>query len=128
MATLNFPQDPMIGDLYEFASYTYRWDGEKWKTIGTGSNPTNELRKEVFPKLDITNTYAVEALRRSYAAAGYSLIFGSFGTGGVLDASTDVLLNEYDGKAYAWTGAFPKVVAAGTDPAHDPLYVDRSYE
>ena len=128
MATLNFPRNPVFGDVYEFASYTYRWDGEKWKTIGTGFNPTNDLRKEVFLKLHITNTYAVEALRRSYAAAGYSLVFGSFGTGGVLDASTDVLLNEYDGKAYAWTGAFPKVVAAGTDPAHDPLYVDRSYE
>ena len=71
MATLNFPQNPIVGDLYEFASYTYKWDGEKWKTIGTGSNPTNELRKEVFSKLDITNTYAVEALRMSYAEAGY---------------------------------------------------------
>lgn len=128
MATLNFPQDPMIGDLYEFASYTYKWDGKKWKTIGTGSNPTNELRKEVFHKLDITNTYAVEALRRSYAEAGYEVVVGSFGTGGVLESSTDVLLNEDDGKGYVWTGTFPKVVSTGSTPM--PLgaggWIDRS--
>ena len=116
MATLNFPQDPVFGDVYEFASYTYKWDGEKWKTIGTGSNPTNELRAEVFSKLDITNTYAIEALRKSYAEAGYNLVSGSFGIGGVLESSTDVLLNETDGKGYAWTGAFPKVASPGTDP------------
>lgn len=126
MATLNFPQDPMIGDLYEFASYTYKWDGEKWKTIGTGSNPTNELRKEVFPKLDITNTYAVEALRRSYVEAGYEVVVGSFGTGGVLKSNTDILLNEDDGKGYVWTGTFPKVVAPGTDPAAISGFVMRS--
>ena len=120
MATLNFPQDPVFGDVYEFGSYTYKWDGEKWKTIGTGSNPTNELRKEVFPKLDITNTYSIEALRRSYAEAGYSLVDGSFETGGTLTATTDVLLNEKDGKAYSWTGTYPSggyVVAPGVDPA-----------
>ena len=126
MATLNFPQDPVFGDVYEFASYTYKWDGEKWKTIGTGSNPANELRKEVFPKLDITNTYAIEALRRSYAEAGYKVVSGSFGSGGVLESSTDVLLNETDGKGYAWNGTFPKVVAPGTDPAAVAGFVMRS--
>ena len=126
MATLNFPKDPVFGDVYEFGSYTYKWDGEKWKTIGTGVNPANELRKEVFPKLDITNTYAIEALRRSYAEAGYNLVSGSFGSGGVLESSTDVLLNETDGKGYAWNGTFPKVVSPGTDPAAVAGFVMRS--
>ena len=127
MAILNFPQNPIIGDLYEFASYTYKWDGEKWKTISTDSKPTNDFYEEVFPKLDITNTYAIEALRRSYAEAGYTVVSGSFGTGGVLESSTDVLLNEDDGKGYAWIGAFPKTVAPGTDPAAgDSGYVSRT--
>ena len=126
MAILNFPQNPIIGDLYEFASYTYKWDGEKWKTISTDSKPTNDFYEEVFPKLDITNTYAIEALRRSYAEAGYTVVSGSFGTGGVLESSTDVLLNEDDGKGYAWTGAFPKEVTAGTDPTIDVNFVDES--
>lgn len=57
-----------------------------------------------------------EALRRSYAEAGYNLVAGSFETGGTLTAATDVLLQESTGAAYAWTGAMPKVVAPGFDP------------
>ena len=110
MATLDFPVDPIIGQEYEFKSYTYQWDGEKWKTIGTGSNPANELRKELKPSV-------FEALRRSYAEAGYNLVQGSFEKGGVLTSSTDALLYEKDGKSYSWAGTFPKVVAAGATPA-----------
>ena len=57
-----------------------------------------------------------EALRRSYADAGLTLVDGSFETGGTLSSTTDVLLLNVTAKAYAWTGAFPKVVAPGTDP------------
>ena len=56
MATLNFPQDPIIGELYEFASYTYKWDGEKWKTIGTGSNPTNDFKSTTLGDVSVTLT------------------------------------------------------------------------
>ena len=123
MTTLQFPVNPVLNQEYDYPPYKYYWDGVKWKTKGTSSNAANELRQEVFPKLDITNTYAIEALRRSYAAAGYELVSGSFGTGGVLASSTDVLLNENDGKAYAWGSAFPKTVTAGTDPALTPGFV-----
>lgn len=113
MATLDFPVDPIVGQEYEFKSYTYQWDGEKWKTIGTGSNPTNELRKELKPSV-------LEALRRSYAEAGYNLVNGSFEKGGVLTSNTDALLYEKDGKAYAWAGVYPNggyVVVPETDPS-----------
>lgn len=57
---------------------------------------------------------AIEALRRSYAEAGYNLVAGSFEAGGTLVNANDVLLQERTGKAF--TGpAGP--VAAGTDPA-----------
>ena len=121
MATLDFPVDPIVGQEYEFKSYTYQWDGEKWKTIGTGSNPTNELRKELKPSV-------LEALRRSYAEAGYNLVQGSFEKGGVLNSTSDVLLYENDGKAYAWSSAYPSggcVVAPGTDPTTVTGYVPR---
>ena len=113
MATLDFPVDPIVGQEYEFKSYTYQWDGEKWKTIGTGVNPANELRKELKPSV-------LEALRRSYAEAGYNLVQGSFEKGGVLTSTSDVLLHEKDGKAYSWTGTHPSggyVVGTGTDPS-----------
>ena len=43
MATLNFPSNPTIGDIYEFEPYRYTWDGEKWKTVGIGYNPAATL-------------------------------------------------------------------------------------
>lgn len=60
-----------------------------------------------------------EALRRSYADAGYNLVDGSFETGGTLTSTNDVLLLESAGTAYAWTGVYPVggyVVAPGIDP------------
>ena len=60
-----------------------------------------------------------EALRRSYADAGYTLVDGSFETGGTLSSTTDVLLLESAGTAYAWTGVYPSGgydVAPGIDP------------
>lgn len=67
-----------------------------------------------------------EALRRSYADAGLTLVDGSFETGGTLNSTTDVLLQNITDEAYAWTGAFPKVVAPGTDPATLAGFVMRS--
>ena len=67
-----------------------------------------------------------EALRRTYAEAGLTLVDGSFETGGTLSSSTDVLLLNVTAKAYAWAGALPKVVAPGTDPATVAGFVMRS--
>lgn len=57
-----------------------------------------------------------EALRRSYAEAGYNLVAGSFEIGGTVTSATDVLLYEADGHAYNWGGVLPKVVAPGSSP------------
>lgn len=69
-----------------------------------------------------------EALRRSYADAGLTLVDGSFETGGTLTNGTDVLILNVTAEAYAWSGAFPKVVSAGSTPT--PLgaggWIDRS--
>lgn len=58
-----------------------------------------------------------EALRRSYAEAGYNLVAGSFEAGGVVTSVTDVLLHEATGVAYTWGGALPKSVKANSTPA-----------
>lgn len=54
-----------------------------------------------------------EALRRSYAEAGYNLVAGSFEVGGTLVNTNDVLLHEASGKAFTGPAG---VVAAGTNP------------
>ena len=63
-----------------------------------------------------------EALRRSYAEAGYNLVDGSFEAGGTLANANDVMLHEATGKGF--TGPVGPV-AAGTNPASGG-FVDRS--
>jgi hypothetical protein len=58
-----------------------------------------------------------EALRRSYALDGLTLVDGSFEQGATLASATDVLLYEAAGKCYSWSGSFPKVVTASSTPA-----------
>lgn len=106
MATLNFPSNPVNGQSVTFDNTNYIFDGEKWKSQGLGYNPF--LDSKVVSK---------EALRRTYAEAGYNLVNGSFEQGGTLTAETDVLLQKATGGVYAWTGTLPKAVAPGTDPA-----------
>ena len=64
-----------------------------------------------------TKVLAREALRRSYAEAGYNLVDGSFEAGGTLVKASDVLLYEVDGKTYSGGGTLPKTVPPGSTPA-----------
>ena len=105
MATLNFPSNPTIGDIYEFEPYRYTWDGEKWKTIGIGYNPAAKLSPTVRSNI-----------QRLAAEAGYNLVSGSFEDGGSLTTAVDVLWSQLEGKYYSWAGTFPKVVSAGSTP------------
>lgn len=65
-----------------------------------------------------------EALRRSYAEAGYNMVVGSFEAGGTLVNANDVLLYEVSGKAYSGPAG---VVAPGSNPTVGG-FVDRSGE
>ena len=98
----------------------YSWTGAFPKVVAPGTNPAAigsgyVPRTDVVLRAEITPS-VTEALRRSYADAGYTLVPGSFETGGTLASATDVLLHNASGRAYAWTGAFPHVVSPGTDP------------
>lgn len=59
MSELQFPKDPIIGQQYDFPPYKYYWDGVKWKTLGIGYNPVNDLRNELEPKIN-ANALALE--------------------------------------------------------------------
>ncbi len=58
-----------------------------------------------------------EALRRSYAEAGYNLVAGSFEAGGTLTSGSDVMLHEASAKTYSGEGPFPQTVPPETNPA-----------
>lgn len=114
MSELQFPKDPIVGQQYDFPPYKYYWDGAKWKTMGIGYNPVNDLRDELEPRIEDLSAQSFKALRRSYAEAGLNLVDGSFEKGGTLTSANDVLLHKVSGIAYS--GPIGNV-AAGTDPA-----------
>lgn len=51
MSKLQFPKNPAVGQQYDFPPYRYYWDGIKWKTMGIGYNPVNDLRDELEPRI-----------------------------------------------------------------------------
>lgn len=138
MSELNFPKNPAVGQEYTFNSLLYMFDGVKWVTKGTGYNPVQDLyevlasdagasfvgangydnvQAALDANADFVSRFDRESLRRSYAEAGYNLVDGSFEEGGILTSASDVLLHKTTAAAYAWSGAFPKVVNAGSTPA-----------
>lgn len=123
MSELQFPKNPAVGQEYDFPPYKYYWDGVKWKTKGIGYNPVNDLRDELEPRISDNESKVFEALRRSYADAGFNLVEGSFEEGGTLSSVSDVLLQDRTGKAFSGPMG---IVAAGTNPA-DGGFVDVSY-
>ena len=140
MSELQFPKDPIVGQEYDFPPYKYYWDGAKWKTKGIGYNPVNDLRNELEPRISTSESRisdnesrisdneskVFEALKRSYADAGFNLVEGSFEEGGVLSAASDVMITA-SGAGYSWGGQeFPHNVAPGTDPAAIAGFVMRS--
>ena len=101
----------------------YSWTGAYpagGHVVAPGTDPTVVAgyvpRTDVVFRAEITPS-VTEALRRSYAEAGYNLVDGSFEEGGTLTSSSDVLLHKATVAAYAWSGVFPKVVSAGTTPS-----------
>lgn len=95
-------------------SFTYyrirRTDGSYSEefTVPSASNSTKVLTRE--------------ALRRSYAEAGFNLVDGSFESGGTLVNANDVMLHEASGKAFSGPAGD---VVPGTDPMGG-AFVDRS--
>ena len=65
----------------------------------------------------ILSSQTREALRRSYAEAGYEMVAGSFEKSAVASSKNQVVLFESDGKGYSWGGALPKSVPVGSSPA-----------
>lgn len=94
----------------------YAWAGPFPKTVPAGVDPAIPGSGYILRSSKFVKTSAREALRRTYAEAGYTLVAGSFEVGGTVTSSREVLYYEADGKAYSWGGALPKSVTAGSTP------------
>ena len=92
----------------------YAWGGTFPKTVPAGTDPALVGSGYIMRSSRLAGVQAREALRRSYAEAGYNLVDGSFEAGGTLVNTNDVLLQERTGKAFSGPAG---TVAAGTNPA-----------
>jgi hypothetical protein len=57
MAAINFPDSPATNDLFTYNSFTYRWDGVKWKAVNNVNNvlPSQTGNSGKFFKTDGTD-------------------------------------------------------------------------
>jgi hypothetical protein len=94
--------------------YVYR-PTSKIYTGYSGTIPTTPNSNYTQVVINIPNLFSI--VEKQAAEAGYNLVIGSFEEGGKLTNTNDVLWHQATGKYYSWTGAFPKVVAAGSTPA-----------
>lgn len=100
----------------------YAWGGTFPKTVPAGTDPALVGSGYIMRSSRLAGVQAREALRRSYAEAGFNLVDGSFEAGGTLVNANDVLLQERTGKAFSGPAG---TVAAGTNPASGG-FVDKS--
>lgn len=119
----------------------YIWGGTTPKTIPANSTPqtTGGFGTSAWiQKTDIVlKPITLDSLRRTYSESGYTLVPGSFQSGGIVNSATDVLLNETNGWAWAWDGPFPKEVPSGSIPGAgwtsradgvDPSYIKNAVD
>lgn len=85
--------------------------------LGGPDGSMNAQAKALVSRSELLRIDVYEALRRTYAEAGYSLVAGSFEKGGVITDKKEVLLFESEGVAYSWGGALPKTVSPNSTPS-----------
>lgn len=109
--------EKVFNQLRQFTdgSWWYAPSATASNPISMGSTPVGDSLWKIydFDAIKKLTPQLREALRRSYAEAGYNLVEGSFEAGGTLVNSNDVLLHEASGKAFS--GPAGKV-SAGTNP------------
>ena len=118
--------ETVFNQLRQFTdgSWWYAPSATASNPISMGSSPVGDVLWKIydFDAIGKLTPQIREALRRSYAEAGYNLVDGSFEAGGTLVNANDVLLQERTGKAFSGPAG---TVAAGTNPASGG-FVDKS--
>lgn len=126
-ATLTNARQTLLWDLADGGDgQEYGWSGAFPKVVPATSTPASTGGISIgawISRFDPELRIQVrEALRRSYAEAGYNLVDGSFEAGGTLVNANDVILYESQGKAFTGQSG---VVTPGTNPA-SPGFFDVS--
>lgn len=85
--------------------------------LGGPDGPLNMQAKALVGRSELLRINVREALQRSLAEAGYTLVAGSFETGGSVSLVSDALLYEKEGIAYSWCGGLTKTVPPDSTPS-----------
>ncbi len=131
-ATLANPRQTLLWDVANGGDgQEYGWSGTFPKIVHPSSTPSSTGGIAVGawisrfdPELQII---VFEALRRTYAEAGYNLIGMFSNTGLVVTTVTNVVLWEPTGVAYSYSGTLPHTIADNETPIGNPSWVDRSH-
>lgn len=122
--TIEYPQNPSIGDQFTVGGTRKEWDGVKWKNVSFGNH---EVRID-------KNYRATEALLKSLGLSGN---FGFFNKGFTYTEEGDVGIDG-NNKFWIYNGSLPFEVTKGTVPsepdysvfdhttaveAHDDIYI-----
>ena len=51
-----YPSNPNIGDTYNVGNITFRWDGEKWKSIAPANHENRIASLELRDNVEATST------------------------------------------------------------------------
>jgi len=98
MTTTDGQLDQVLGSAYQVIKYV----AANMETLIT-------LAESVDPLVNSMQT-AFEALKRTYAEAGFDLLKASFKTGAAIGNRNHVLIDDNTGIAYSWGGALPHFV------------------
>lgn len=84
--------------------------------VGSGGTSISDALARLEQADAMLGITSWEALRRTYAEAGYNLVPGSFKKGATANTITDVVLDETTGKAFLRTGTLPITVLEKSSP------------
>lgn len=116
--------ESVFNQLRQFTdgSWWYAPNATAATPISMGLTPIGDVNWVLY-SLDATvklTPQIREALRRSYAASGFTLVQGSFEDGATITDTSDVVLQQNTGRCFNWQGVLPsggKVIPAGSTPA-----------
>lgn len=94
-----FPSTPYEGQQLLIGNVTYQYTGGVWNVVSAVKTNLRVIAERLAKE------------------AGFSMVAGSFDSGATITNPADVIWDEFSGKYYSWSCAFPKVVAAGSTPA-----------
>ncbi|MFQ2659331.1 hypothetical protein ACK3ZC_09290 [Aeromonas caviae] len=103
---------------------------DQMRLLGGEGGPMNAQAQVLAARTKLLRANISEALHRSHAEAGFSIV-GSFEDGGTALSVKDLIIDGSTSKAYSWIGSYPPggiVVSAGSSPGAGWIAIDPKFK